>query len=105
MAISPQTSELGARVKESGGLGFPVLFDRNNDYARSVGLVFSIPQDLRDVYAAFGVILPEFHGTDAWELPLPTRIVVSRDGVIRSIDANVDYTRRPEAEELVEVLD
>ncbi len=49
-------------------------------------------------------MLPEFNGDDSWELPLPARLVVDGQGVIRSIDAGVDYTRRPEAEASVEVL-
>ena len=37
-------------------------------------------------------------------LPLATRIVVDAQGVIRSFDADVDYTLRPEPEATLEVL-
>jgi len=104
VVISAQTPRLGSRVRATHGLECPVLVDHDNRYARSLGLVFSIPSDLRDVYTSFGVKLPAFHGVDGWELPLPTRIVVGRDGVIRSVEANVDFTRRPEAEASVEVV-
>ena len=49
-------------------------------------------------------MLPEFNGDDSWELPVPARLVVDRDELIRSIEADVDYTRRPEAEVSLEVL-
>jgi peroxiredoxin len=81
-----------------------VLSDTNNDYARSLGLVFSFPEDLKSVYRGFGVDLPALHGADAWELPLPTRLVVDTSGRIRSIATDPDYTRRPEPEATLEVL-
>jgi len=81
-----------------------VLSDTNNDYARSLGLVFTLPADLREVYRGFGVDLPALHGTDAWELPLPTRLVIDANGVIRNVETAPDYTKRPEPEATLEVL-
>ena len=91
-------------MKEKNRLAFPVLADAGNAYARSLELVFSLPHDLRDVYRSLGADLPGFNGDDAWELPLPTRVVVDASGVIRSIDSNADYTKRPEPETTLEVL-
>jgi len=91
-------------VKAANRLTFPVLSDPGNAYARELGLVFSLPHDLRDVYRSLGADLPGFNGDDAWELPLPTRLVVDAKGVVRSIDADPDYTKRPEPESTLEVL-
>jgi len=104
VAISPQTPAKNAEVKEKHNLGFPVLSDPGHGWARKLGLVYRFPQALQELYTKFGILLPEFNGDDSWELPLPARLVVDREGVIRSIDADVDYTRRPEAEASVEVL-
>ena len=52
----------------------------------------------------FGIALPEFNGDDSWELPVPARLVIDAGGVIRSVEANPDYTRRPEPEATLEVL-
>lgn len=104
MAISPQITERNAEVKERHKLGFPVLSDPGHAWARQLGLVFTMPQPLQALYTKFGILIPEFNGDDSWELPLPARLVVDGQGVIRCIDADVDYTRRPEAEASVEVL-
>jgi peroxiredoxin len=85
-------------------LGFPVLIDAGNAYAKRLSLVHALPEDLREVYGAFGIALPDFNGDESWELPLSARIVVDGEGVIRSIDADPDYTRRPEPEATIEVL-
>jgi peroxiredoxin len=59
---------------------------------------------LQDVYRGLGIDLPAFNGDDSWQLPLPARIVVDTHGIIRALDADPDYTRRPEPEATLEVL-
>ena len=66
--------------------------------------MYSLPEDLRAIYRGFGIDLPAFNGDESWELPLPARIVVDRGGAIRSIDADPDYTHRPEPQATLEVL-
>lgn len=104
MAISPQTGAGNAEVKEKLRLDYPILTDAGNAYAGELGLVHGLPEDLREAYTGFGIVLPEVNGDDSWTLPLPTRLVVDGDGVIRSVDADPDYTRRPEADASVDVL-
>lgn len=91
-------------MKEQHRLGFPVLQDAGNEYAKRLSLAWEFPDDLREVYTQFEIILPDFNGDDSWELPMPARIVAGTDGTILSIDADPDYTRRPEPEATLEVL-
>lgn len=91
-------------MKRKHKLAFRVLSDPGNAYAREMNLVHGFPEDLKEVYRGFDLKLPEYNGDDAWELPLPTRMVIDRDAVIRSIDADPDYTVRPEADASLEVL-
>ena len=85
-------------------LGFPVLSDHGNEYARQLNLVHSFPDDLREVYLQFGIDLSASNGEGSWTLPLATRMVVDQDGIIRRIDSNPDYTRRPEPQETLATL-
>ena len=91
-------------MKRKWRLPYPVLVDADNAYAKELGIAFELPEDLRGVYAGFGVDLPAAHASTAWELPLPTRLVVAADGTITSIDADPDYTVRPEALASLEAL-
>ena len=81
-----------------------MLSDLGNTYAKELSLAFALPADLRDIYAGFGINLESHNGDDLWELPLPARIVVDKDGTIRSIEAHPDYTIRPEPAATLEVL-
>ena len=91
-------------MKRKQRLAFPVLGDPGHAYARKLSLAFALPDYLRELYAGFGIVLPEFNGDESWELPLPARLVVDAKGVIRSLDADPDYTHRPEPEASLEVL-
>ena len=41
---------------------------RANGRARSFGLAFTLPDDLKALYQSFGIDLPKNTGRDAWEL-------------------------------------
>ena len=81
-----------------------MLRDHGNQVAEKYGLVFTLPEDLQAIYATFGIDLPRGNGDGTWRLPIPARFVIDRDGVIRAVDADPDYTRRPEPAQTVEVL-
>ena len=72
--------------------------------AEALAIMHAATDDLRGIYETFGITLPDFNGDDTWELPLPARIVVDATGVIRTIDADPDYTRRPEPDATREAL-
>lgn len=81
-----------------------MLSDSDNALARSLGLTFRLSDELRRIYEGFGIDLPALHGSESWELPLPTRLVLDHDGVVVRVDADPDYTRRPDPAETLEVL-
>ena len=83
---------------------FEMLRDVGNTVAEAYGLVFTLPDDLRAIYLKFGIDLAKGNGDGTWRLPVPARFVVDRAGVIRSVDADPDYTRRPEPSATVDIL-
>lgn len=72
--------------------------------AEAYGLVFTLPDELRAIYTKFGIDLALGNGDGTWRLPVPARFVIDGQGVIRAVDADPDYTRRPEPARTVEVL-
>ena len=108
VAISPQLERYGRSVHRRLNLGFDVLTDLGLQVADQFGLVFVLPDYLKTVYLQFGNKLDEFHGENAFRLPMPARYTVDQQRVIRTANvANVspDYTRRPEPGETVSALE
>ena len=101
MAISPQRDAFLKQMAEKNRLGFDLLRDAGNAFAAKLGLVFRLPEDLREVYSTFGVDLARFDGDASWTLPMPGRFIVDRQGIVRNADVDPDYTIRPEPSETV----
>ena len=66
-------------------LTFPVLSDPGNEVARRYGLVFTLPESLRPLYAQFGIDIPTSNGDDTFELPVPATYVIDESGTIRTL--------------------
>lgn len=106
VAISPQTAPNSRRSQRENKLGFPILGDPRNDVAAAFGLRFVLPDYLQDLYKnVFKNDLERVNGDASWTLPMPARFVIGRDGRILYAEVNPDYTRRPDPEELLPVLD
>ncbi len=99
MARTPRETE------EPKPLPFESLRDFGNGVAEAYGLVFTLPDGLREIYLKFGIDLARGNGDGTWRLPIPARFVIDRRGIIRAIDADPDYTRRSEPARTVEVLE
>lgn len=104
IAIAPELPEHAGETRDQGNLTFPLLHDWQNSVAHEYGLVFSLPERLRPIYAGFGIDLVASHGNDAFELPMPATYIVGVDGRIIWSFVDEDYTKRAEPEEILNVL-
>ncbi|MCB1749164.1 MAG: redoxin domain-containing protein [Gammaproteobacteria bacterium] len=104
VALTPQLPEHSAAMVAKHGLDFDILSDPGNAYAAELGLRFALPEALRAIYSAFGIDLPKCNGEGSWTLPMPGRIVVGADGVVKHVDVDPDYTVRPEPDTTLAAL-
>jgi peroxiredoxin len=105
VAISPQTPDNSISTAEKFQLAFPVLSDQGNVVAESFGLVFSLPESLRELYRGFGYDLPAVNGDATFRLPLPATYVIDSNGVIAWRFADADYTKRAEPDDVIAILE
>lgn len=104
VAISPQRPKFNLEVVSRHGLNYTVLSDAGNRVAQSIGLAYPLADDLRKLYLKGGTDLAEYNGGDSWTLPMPARLIVDRNSIVRYVRVNADYTNRPEPEETLAVL-
>lgn len=105
VAIAPEKPEKALETSERHALEFEVLSDSGNRVSRQFGLVFTLPEAIREIYTAFGIDVPAFNGDETFELPLPATYVIDRNGVIVHAFVDADYTQRLEPSEIVEVVE
>jgi peroxiredoxin len=102
--ISPQKIELSRKLMEERNLSAVMLSDPGNETAARYGLRYHLPEAVRTIYSKFGVKLDVFNEDDSWTLPLPARLIIDREGIIRHADVSAEYTNRPDPQETVDAL-
>jgi peroxiredoxin len=103
VAVSPQTPDNSLTMAEKHNLEFPVLSDEGGEVIGTYGLNYGVAA--REQYAAGGADLDKFNGEGGWILPAPAVFVIDREGIVRFVGVNGDYTQRVEPAEALAELD
>jgi peroxiredoxin len=104
VAISPQTAPNSRQSVRQNKLSFPILSDVKGKVGEAFGLRFHLPDYLIELYKQLKNDLPTFNDDPSWTLPMPARYVIGQDGTILYSEVNPDYTRRPEHEDMIPML-
>ncbi|WP_151480793.1 peroxiredoxin-like family protein [Streptomyces albicerus] len=105
VALSPQIPDESLSLSEKHELTFDVLSDIGSDTAKQYGLAFDLPEDLAAVYDKLGFDLQRVNAGHPRTLPLPATFVIDRDGTIRWVFVDTDYTKRAEPADILAALD
>jgi peroxiredoxin len=104
VAISPQLPDGSLSTAQAHALTFDVLSDVGNRAARSFGLVYALPDELREALRSNNKALPAINGDDSWELPVPATYVIAPDRRIALAHIDVDYRNRLEPDAILPSL-
>ena len=104
VAITPELERYTRLVHGKSNLTFDILSDPHLKTAEQFGLIYVLPDYLRELYKGFGVTLDKFNDESEYRLPMPARYIIDSGGIIRAADVNADYTIRPEPAETVRQL-
>ncbi|HZD14728.1 MAG TPA: peroxiredoxin-like family protein [Pseudonocardiaceae bacterium] len=104
VAISGMTPDNSMSMVERLGLTYEVLTDAGLLVARRYGLVFELPEYLRQAYFRMGHPIPQFNGTTEHTLPIPATLVVDTGGIIRFAYANPNYMHRADPADVLAAL-
>ncbi|MEZ4750496.1 MAG: redoxin domain-containing protein [Bdellovibrionota bacterium] len=105
VAITPEKPDLTKDMATQQEIAFEILTDKDNQYARKLGLVFTVTPELKKLYKEFGIDLEKSQGNPEWELPVPATFVIGQDGKILYSFVDTDYTKRAEPADLLKALD
>jgi peroxiredoxin len=104
IAITPETPDNSLSTKEKNELDFEVLTSENNELARSLNLVFKLPEALAELYGKFGIDLLESQGNDANELPIAATYIIDQNGEVSYHFLSEDYKLRSDPEVIIAAL-
>ncbi|MDC0336547.1 AhpC/TSA family protein, partial [Pseudodesulfovibrio sp.] len=72
--------------------------------AQQYGLVFTLSEELRPIYAKFGIDVPASNGDDTFKLPVPATYVIGQNGKVAHAFVEADYTKRLNPEDIITAL-
>ena len=101
VAVTPDASGGGARIKAECGIDFDVLSDLDNVLGMQCGLIFPLPDNVRKTYIDLGIDLERINGNDMWLLPAPATFVVGQDAIIKHTSLDIDFRYRVEPAEIL----
>jgi peroxiredoxin len=104
VAISPETHQYGAALRDYTGAPFPVLSDIDNGYALSLNLAFWVGDEKREAMKESGYDISPYNGNETWMLPVPATFIVGRDGLVKARHIDPDYRRRMELDAIVDAV-
>ena len=102
VAISPQKPEYSRKIALTQKLKMELLSDAGNATADAFGVGYRLSQKLRTFYRdSLNANLKLWNGDDEWALPMPSRFLIDREGVVRFAESDPDYTKRPDPDQLI----
>jgi peroxiredoxin len=104
VVLTPELERYTRALHKKLNLTYDILSDLHLKTAQEYGLVFTLPDYLRELYKSFGSTLDRFNDEPEYRLPMPARYVIDKQGIIRAADVNVDYTIRTEPGETLKQL-
>lgn len=104
VSIMPDTPEYLTKVSTIAGDTFPVLSDRNNGYALTIGLVIWLGDELKALFEQENIPLEDFQQNGAGFVPIPATFVVGTDGRILGRYIDPDFRRRMEIDDIIAAL-
>lgn len=104
VAISPETPDNSLTTSEKNELNFEILSDTNNEFARQLGLVFTLPASLQELYKKFGINLDENQNNSNQELPIAATYIIEKDATISYAFLEEDYKLRADPQTVIDQL-
>jgi peroxiredoxin len=103
--LSPQSPDRAQKQATADQLKFNLLVDTDNRVGKAFGVVYSFPEDLKNLYLnTFKMDIRAVNEASTWQLPIPARFIIDGSGTIRDAKADPDYRYRPEPSEVLDIV-
>ena len=104
VSIMPETARFTKQAIASSALPFPVLSDVDLGYALTLGLVYWVGEEVKQLYDQLGLDLERFQGHAGFFLPIAAKFIVGRDGIVKARQVDVDFRQRMEPAAILDAL-
>lgn len=104
VAISSQLPDSTLSTAEKNDLDYLVLSDVEGAVGKDYGIIFTLGDEVAQIYKSFGIDLEKHQGNTRNELPLAATYVIDQDGTVRFTFLDADYKKRAEPAHVINTL-
>jgi len=105
VVLSLQSADRAQKQATADKLKFNLLVDANNEVGKAFGVVYTFPEDLKNVYLnTFKTDIQAVNDDSVWQLPIPARFIIDTNGIIRDAKADPDYRYSPDPSEALGIV-
>ena len=104
VGVMPDRREHVARTAARRSIGYLLLSDPANGFARTCGLAYDLSPGHIRLHKERGRDFPAQHGDTTWRLPVPAVFVIEPSARVAYAFADVDFAHWPDPEELLASL-
>lgn len=104
VAITPETQENIAKTISKTKAAFPVLFDEGMKVMQAYKVNFKVDDKTVEKYKSYGIDFDKVNGSNGGNLPVPATYIIGKNGFIKQVFFNKDYTKRPSVQQILDNL-
>lgn len=104
VAITPEVQENISKTIKKTKAAFPVLFDDGMKVMEAYKVNFKVDEKTVEKYKGYGIDFDKANGSNGASLPVPATYIVGKNGLIKQVFFNTDYTRRPSVQQILDNL-
>jgi peroxiredoxin len=105
VAVSPQRPDGSLTMQQVNDLTFAVLSDPGNRIASGLGVLTAPSPEVAAMQVELGLDLTALNADGTRGLPMPTTVLLDRDGTVRWIDVHPDYSGRTEPADVLRAIE
>lgn len=103
VAITPEVPKYAIQAKQDNNLNFPILIDEGQSFAQSLGLIWELDEDMKQLLKRWEIDLEQRNKEPMFRLPVPATFVIDKNYIIHFRFIEEDYTIRAEPEKVLEI--
>ncbi|MDI1343529.1 MAG: peroxiredoxin-like family protein [Pseudolabrys sp.] len=104
VSIMPERAQFTKQAIADNRFPFPILSDVDLSYTLSLGLIYWVGAEVKELYKSIGLDLEKFQGNRNYFLPMAAKFIVGRDGIVKARVVDVDFRLRMEPKAILEAL-
>jgi peroxiredoxin len=104
LAITPETEENVTKTLKKTKASFDILSDKGLAIMNSYKVSFAVDEKTIGKYKGYGIDFEKANGANGANLPVPATYIIGKDGKVKYVFFNTDYSKRASVKDILDNL-